>query len=137
MLSTNPSSLNEVFLKKIKYHLDMNITDLATKLKHNNINIELNKESINFPVLLFNKASLEFKFFYRENFIKRTKFHRMYNTFLEITSNEKSKLLILKSNYFFSCKYSIEENKIYFNVSKVEENKMINLILKLNESDFQ
>jgi hypothetical protein len=115
----------------------MNITDLATKLKHNNINIELNKESINFPVLLFNKASLEFKFFYRENFIKRTKFHRMYNTFLEITSNEKSKLLILKSNYFFSCKYSIEENKIYFNVSKVEENKMINLILKLNESDFQ
>lgn len=115
----------------------MNITDLAVKLRQNNINIKLNEESLNYPVLTFNKRDIEFKFFYRENFIKRSKFHKTYNTFLEIATSEKSELLIFKNKIeeMFSCKNRIKEGKIYSNVSKVEEDSMIDFINKF-KNDF-
>jgi len=110
----------------------MNIENLAFKLSHILEKNDLNRESLNYPVLKFKVQNTEFKFFYRENFIKRSKFHKAYNTFLEITASEKSELLIFKNKIeeIFSCKYCIKENKIYSNVSKIEDNKMIEFINK-------
>ncbi len=110
----------------------MNIENLALKVKNIVEDIEFNEESLNYPVLTFNMRSIEFKFFYRENFIKRSKFHKTYNTFLQITASEKSELLIFKNKIeeIFSCQYCIKESKIYSNVSKIEDNKMIEFINK-------
>ena len=116
----------------------MNIQNLVLKLNHIIENIDFNEESLNYPVLKFKIRDMEFNFFYRENFIKRTKFLKKYNTFLEITANDKSELLIFKNDIekMFSCKYCIDQNKIYLNISKVEDYKIIDFIIKINNNSF-
>lgn len=115
----------------------MDIKNLAVKLEQRNIVFEMIEESFNYPVLTFKRRDIEFKFFYRENFIKRSKFHKTYNTFLEITASEKSELLIFKNKIeeMFSCKNCVKEEKIYFNISKIEEDSMIDFINKF-KNDF-
>ena len=110
----------------------MNIKDLAVKLEQNNIKIDLNVDSLNYPVLNFNMKDYKFKFFYRENFIKRTKFHKSYCTFFEITVNDKTKILGIKKKIeeILSTKYCIENDKIYSNISKMSEDEIIDFIHK-------
>ncbi len=113
----------------------MNIKDLASKLEQNNIEFNLIEKSLNYPVLSFNIMSNKFNFFYRENFIRRTKFHKRYNTFLEIIAKEKSEVSIFKIEIdeMFSCNYCIDENIMYSNVSKIDEDKMIDFINKFKK----
>ena len=110
----------------------MNIKDLAVKLKQNNININLNEDSLNYPVLKFRIRDYEIKFFYRENFIKRTKFHKSYCTFFEIAVKDTSKISGIKKNVeeILSSKYCIVKNKIYSNISKISEDEIIDFIQK-------
>ncbi|MEX1384007.1 hypothetical protein [Lutibacter sp.] len=110
----------------------MNIKKLSSKLEQHNININLNEESLNYPVLTFNMESIEFKFFYRENFIKRSKFHKFYNTFFEITTNNKTESIVIanKIKEILFCRYCIDENKVYSNISKMSEEEIIDFIHK-------
>lgn len=108
----------------------MDIIDLATKLEQNKIDVELNRESLNYPVLSFSKLSDKFRFFYEEDFVRRTKFHKKYNTILEICVHEESNVSSIKIyiEEMLSCKSIIKDNKIYSNVSKIKENTMIDFI---------
>jgi len=113
----------------------MDIIKLASKLEYCNVDFKLNEESLNFPVLSLKIISNKFKFFYRENFIERTKFHKKYKTFLEITANKKSKLSIFKIEIdeMLSCNYRIDENIMYTDVSKIDEDQMIVFINKFQK----
>lgn len=113
----------------------MNITDLAAKLRHKSIDIDFNDDSLNYPVLKFNIQDTKIKYFYRENFIKRSKFHKKYNTYFEITVNDISQIGGVKKNIIelLSCKCRVYENKIYINISKVNEDEMLGFINKFKE----
>lgn len=113
----------------------MKINELANKLEQNDFDFELIEESLNYPVLCFNKKSNQFKFFYRENYIQRTKFHKRYKTFLEITANDESEIefLKLKIEKMLSCRYCIDEHKIYINITKIQESEIIDFINKLEK----
>lgn len=111
----------------------MDIKKLSNKLERNKIEVELNKESLNYPVLSFNVLSDKFRFFYEEDFVRRTKFHKKYNTILEINAHKESNVSNIKNiiKETLSCKTIIKEGKIYSNVSKIKEDTMIGFINKL------
>ena len=113
----------------------MDIKSLAGKLKQRNIEFEIIEESLNYPILSFTIMPNKFIFFYRENFIRRSKFHKKYNTYIEIEVIDKSDVSFLESeiNKIFSCQYCIDENKVYANISKIEEDRMIDFITKLKK----
>lgn len=112
----------------------MNIENLAIKLKQSNLNINLNEESLNYPILKFKVRDKEFKFFYRENFIKRSKFHKKYNTYFEIEVLDKSDISLLKSKIetVLNSKYCVDNNKIYSNITKFEVPEIISFINEIN-----
>lgn len=113
----------------------MDIKDLAVKLKQINIGCDLKEESFNYPILSFTIMPNKFKFFYRENFIRRSKFHKKYNAYLEIEVIDNSDVSFLENeiNEMFSCQYCIDKNKMYANISKVEEDRMIDFINKMKK----